>query len=165
MNSQAIRASLVSLFALVLMITACTPEEPMEGEEEIDTVNLIIGSETITWSVDDTEDPTITLDANSTVTVSAEFRNVEEGENVTEEIQEEDDEHLVCYEVSGANLEIERTDTDGGGLEVGLATTWTVGEASTGTMTLELRHQPGVKDGTCGPGSTDVQVTFDIVIQ
>ena len=165
MNNRFIQASFVSLLALLMLATACTPEEPMEGEEEIDTVKLIVGTETITWRESDTTDPVITLAANSTVEVLVEFRNEAENENVNEEIQAEDDEHLVCYSVSGANLDIAIKDKDAGGLDVGLESTWTVGAASNGSLTLELRHQPGVKDGTCAPGDTDVQVTFEVKIQ
>ena len=32
-------------------------------------------------------------------------------------------------------------------------------------ITVTLKHQPGVKDGTCGPGGTDIQVTFITEIQ
>jgi hypothetical protein len=155
----------VILAFLLLVTSACTPEEPMEGEEEIDAVQLVIGTQTITWRESDTTDPVITLDANSTVTVAATFLNEAENENVNEEILAEADEHLVCFTVNGANLDIAITDKDAGGLDVGLVSTWTTGDASTGTLTLELRHQPGVKDGTCAPGDTDVQVSFDVEIQ
>ena len=156
-------------FILVLstvMFHSCTPEEPMEGEEEIDTVKLVFAGQTITWRESDTSDPVITLAANTSESVSIEFLNDATSENITEEVAAEKDEHLVCYSSSsGLDLTIETKDQDGANLPVGLSTTWTVGEASTGTVTIELRHQPGVKDGTCTPGDTDVQVSFDIVIQ
>ena len=53
----------------------------------------------------------------------------------------------------------------GGTLEVGLATQWTVGIASVGTTQVVLKHQPGVKDGTCAPGDTDIELDFVTEIQ
>ena len=67
--------------------------------------------------------------------------------------------------MEGANLTVDITDQDDNGLDVGLSTTWTTGDASTGSLSIELRHQPDVKDGTCTPGDTDVLATFDIVVQ
>ncbi|MEO0469391.1 MAG: hypothetical protein AAF206_07220 [Bacteroidota bacterium] len=158
---------MLMLCALAAMVvTACNPDEPEEGEEEIDTVILTFdnGGPTVTWTEGEAT-PTITLSASTTYNVTAEFRNVAENENVTTEIQEEDDEHLVCFEVSGgANVVIAATDSDGT-YPIGLASEWVAGDASTGTMILKLRHQPGVKDGTCTPGDSDVEADFDVVVQ
>ncbi len=148
----------------IIILPACTPDEPIDGEEEIDTVRILIDGQTIDWSVDDTTNPTITLEAGKTYPVEVQFWNLEENENVTLEVQEEDDEHLVCYEVGSADLAITATDSDGT-FEIGLATEWVAGAASTGTLSLELRHQPEVKDGTCTPGDSDVLADFEIVIQ
>jgi hypothetical protein len=157
-----------SLFLLLstLVFQSCTPEAPMEGEEEIDTVQLVFAGQTIIWREGDPSDPTITLAANTSESVSIEFLNEATNENITEEVAAEKDEHLVCYS-SGSSLDltIEVSDQDGANLPVGLSTDWTIGEPSTGTVTVELRHQPGVKDGTCAPGDTDVQVTFEVVIE
>ncbi|MEL6594219.1 MAG: type 1 periplasmic binding fold superfamily protein [Bacteroidota bacterium] len=154
----------VLLFAAVVLLPACTPDEPIDGEEEIDTVRVLIDGQTIEWKVDDTTNPTITLEAGKSYTVEVQFWNLEENENVTLEVQEEDDEHLVCYEVTGAAMTVTATDSDGS-LPIGLATTWEAATASTGTLQLELRHQPGEKDGTCTPGDTDILADFEIVIQ
>ena len=150
----------------MLVLSACRPEDPGNEEEEIDTVELVFANgPTVTWSVKDTDNPTITLDANTTYTVEAAFRNDEEGEDVTAEVREEDDEHLVCFEVTSGNVTIEATDSDGT-FPVGLSSDWTTGAASSGMVILTLRHQPdGEKDGTCTPGDTDVEVTFNIEIQ
>ena len=159
------RFLILLLGASVMLMTACV-EDPDNEEEEIDTVELVFtNGPTVTWKVGSTTTPEITLDANTTYAVAALFRNEEEGEDVTAEIREEDDEHIVCYEVSGgANVTINRIDSDGN-FEIGLATSWETGDASTGTMILKLRHQPGVKDGTCTPGESDVEVDFNITIQ
>lgn len=104
---------------------------------------------------------TIRLQNNTTYNVSITLLNetVTPAEDITVEVQEEDDEHFFCFSPSGADLSIIRTDTDGV-YEVGLQSQWTVGAVSTGTTLISLKHQPGVKDGTCAPGETDIEVNF-----
>ncbi len=59
-------------------------------------------------------------------------------------------------------MNFQRFDTDGNS-GVGLVSTWShTGVADNGNVTIPLTHQPGVKDGTCEPGETDVEVTFVI---
>ena len=166
MNQISTAWSIAVMIVLALFMQACDPETPDNEEEEIDTVTLTFtNGPTVVWQLDDTVNPTITLDANTTYTVAITFTNEEEGEDVTEEILAEDDEHIVCYEpMDGADVAVTRTDSDGT-YEVGLATTWETGAASTGSIDVLLRHQPGVKDGTCTPGDSDVEVTFELEIQ
>lgn len=86
-------------------------------------------------------------------------------DTISNEVKDEDDQHLFCFEPSnGLNLTIVRTDTDGT-YEVGLESQWVTSSASTGTTLITLRHQPGVKDGTCTPGETDIEVNFVTKIQ
>jgi hypothetical protein len=96
---------------------------------------------------------------NCTITLLDESGS--EVEDMTVEIREEDDEHLFCFTpASGADVTVTRTDTDGT-FEVGLSSQWATGAASTGTVNVVLKHQPdGLKDGTCAPGETDVEVLF-----
>lgn len=151
---------------LILGLSACKPEAPV-GEEEITTVRLVFpGNEIFTWK-EGSQPDTIILASNTTYAVEAEFLNENESpaEDITEEIQEESDEHLVCYEVLGnATLSISRTDSDGT-YELGLATQWEAGMVSEGEVSVTLRHQPGVKDGTCDPGDSDVEITFPVSIR
>ena len=85
-------------------------------------------------------------------------------DTISNEVLEEAAEHLFCFTPSLANLSIVRTDTDGT-YEVGLQSQWTVGNVETGTTQVVLKHQPGIKDGTCAPGETDIDVTFVTEIQ
>ncbi|MCI4669775.1 MAG: hypothetical protein MRZ79_16695 [Bacteroidia bacterium] len=161
-------AILFIAFSVVVFLPSCTPEEPGDGEEEITSVVLTFdnGVGQIKWTEGGSA-PDITLDANTTYTVSVEFLNESDPndvEDVTEEIKEEDDEHIVCYDVTSADVAITRTDSDGT-FEVGLATSWVTGDASNGTVVLDLRHQPEVKDGSCTPGDSDVEVEFNVTIQ
>ena len=85
--------------------------------------------------------------------------------NMTEEILAEKEDHLFCYSVDLVNLSISNFDLDANLLPVGITSTWTTGTASSGTVTVVLRHQPGLKTGACpGPGDTDISVTFDVTI-
>jgi hypothetical protein len=88
-------------------------------------------------------------------------------EDITVEIKMEDDEHLVCYDLNGLpSLNYSITDTDGQ-YPVGLEATFTTDNSATvdnGTLKVTLRHQPGVKNGSCAPGDTDVEVSFPTII-
>lgn len=99
---------------------------------------------------------------NTTITLLDESKNPVE--DITQEVEEEADEHLFCYTPNGINLTIIRTDTDGT-FEVGITTQWATGNGSVGTTKVVLKHQPGVKDGTCAPGDTDVELDFITEIQ
>ena len=109
---------------------------------------------------------TIRLAPNTTYMVAIELLNETEtpAEDITHEIEDEAAEHLFCFSASGANVDITRTDTDGT-YEVGIESKWQVGAASTGTVQVELKHQPDVKDGSCDPGETDIDVTYVTEIQ
>ena len=156
------------LFSSLIFQFSCKPEAPDGGEEEITTVTLTFtGGPVVSWKEGEAT-PTITLEANKTYTVKASFLNESDPndvEDITEEIRAENDEHIICYEISGgADLSISRTDSDGQ-YEVGLDTEWQTGAASTGNVNLILRHQPGVKDGSCTAGDSDVEVDFSLEIQ
>ncbi|MGB0881619.1 MAG: type 1 periplasmic binding fold superfamily protein [Vicingaceae bacterium] len=113
-----------------------------------------------------TEHDTIRLVANTYYSATIQLLNESESpaEDITVEVQDEDDEHLFCYAPSNTNVAITRTDSDGT-YEVGIATLWSTGAAATGETTVSLKHQPGVKDGTCAPGDTDIEITFITEVQ
>lgn len=68
---------------------------------------------------------------------------------------------------SALNLTITTTDfdTNKNPLPLGLQTRFVAGAAGTGYLRLVLRHQPNTKDGTYAPGSTDLDVGFNVTIQ
>ncbi len=84
-------------------------------------------------------------------------------DTISNEIIEEATDHLFCFDISGVNLTIVRTDSDGT-YQIGLDSEWTTTNASTGNVTITLKHQPGVKDGTCEPGDTDLEIQFPMII-
>jgi hypothetical protein len=88
-------------------------------------------------------------------------------ENVTEEVDEENLEHQFFYTIGGdlnVTTEYENFDTDGNplGTELMLST----GEASSGTLTLTLRHEPNKPNSGLADagGETDIEVTFDVAV-
>lgn len=91
--------------------------------------------------------------------------------DVTEEIEEEAEDHIFCFEVADVDIGISGFDTDSNGQRVGLTSTWTTGDVSSGTVNIKLRHQPGFKTGDCplpgdpAPGETDIDITFDLEIE
>lgn len=179
----------VFIALIVVGMDGCKKEEktvspPLPGNEFLTTVRLIatntadandvqVASVTDTTLVanppDSINHPGLTLKANSTYTVQVLFldETTNPAGNVTEDIYDRRNYHLICFEVGGnANLSIIRTDKDTNNppLEIGLQDKFTTGAASTGTLNLQLRHQPNAKNGDCAPGSSDADVNFDITI-
>lgn len=113
-----------------------------------------------------TQQDTIRLVANTYYDATIQLLNESEtpAEDITLEVKDEDDEHLFCYSPSNNNVTIARTDSDGT-YEIGITTFWWTGASANGATTVTLKHQPGIKDGTCSPGDTDVEVTFVTEIQ
>ena len=101
--------------------------------------------------------------------------------NITEEIEEEADEHMFFFgwtndvfaDPSGnGNIDsrsdpLNYEDEDDNGLPVGLNTSWTSGEPSSGTFRIILKHQPDLKSNTSDSetGETDLDVMFTINVE
>ncbi|TAE35455.1 MAG: hypothetical protein EAY66_08795 [Sphingobacteriales bacterium] len=86
-------------------------------------------------------------------------------QDITEEIKEEDYEHLFVYKPSTNLLTVQITDKDKNNYYVGLMADVNTNTAKNGTLQIILRHQLGVKDGTEAPGSTDFDITYPVKIQ
>ena len=175
----------LALFA----ISACDNDdpEPVNEEELITTVRVTFtpstGGSAITATFQDLDGPgggapiitNPSLASNTTYSVSVQFLNETESpaENITEEVEEEAEEHQVFFEIgSGLNLTYTYGDTDGNGDPIGLAGTAITTDASTGTMSVILVHEPnksasGVSAGdpTNAGGEEDVRVSFTVTIQ
>ena len=114
-----------------------------------------------------TEHDTIRLAANTFYNATVQVLNESDPqdiEDVTLEVLDEDDEHLFCYDPSNTNVSVTRTDSDGT-YEIGITSRWSTGTAANGSTMITLKHQPGVKNGNCAPGETDIEVTFVTEIQ
>ena len=89
-------------------------------------------------------------------------------ENITVEIEEEDDEHQFFYTVgSGLDVFTEYSNFDGDGNPLGTLFALNVGSASSGGLTFTLRHEPNKPNSGLenAGGSTDIEVTFDVTVE
>jgi len=192
------------LFLLLLLsiglIVSCSDDddpEPIDNEAEEEVINEVVLTftpteegdvVTATWfdaDGDGANAPTIDqidLVEGSAYTLSITLANTLEGEDITAEIQEEDDEHMFFFEftenifadpsgdgnVDSRNDPINYNDVDDNGFPVGLSTAWTAGShtESTGEFTVLLKHQPDQKTATSDAtvGGADVDITFPINI-
>jgi len=172
-----------ALLASTLVFASCsdddnTPDEVNE-EEVITTLTVTLdsGSDIVVLQYQDLDgegsDPaeiTVsgTLSANAVYDGSIVLLNEIEGENITEEVEEEADEHQFFYTVgSGLNVTTDYNDADSMGNPVGLSFILSTSDASSGALTFTLRHEPNKpNDGleTAG-GETDIEVTFDVTVQ
>ena len=194
----------VSLFVLVVILLAsCSDDDApaAENEEEIITdVTLTFtpasGSAIVATAQDpDGEGPenlevgqAIGLATNTDYTLAITLENSIAGESITEEVEEEDEAHMLFFawtqglftDPSGNGNVDTRADPvnyedplDDNGYPVGLETRWTTGDAATGTFRVLLKHQPPLGDGTpvktatstATDGESDVDLTWDVEIQ
>ncbi|WP_407557241.1 type 1 periplasmic binding fold superfamily protein [Winogradskyella sp. 4-2091] len=110
------------------------------------------------------------LTANTVYSATIELLNETENpaEDITEEVEAEGDEHEFFYTSSISDVTITKLDEDSDGNPVGIVTTFVTGDAGSGSLTIELIHEPTKpNDGTSASagGSTDVDVTFPIEVQ
>ncbi|WP_300440243.1 type 1 periplasmic binding fold superfamily protein [Christiangramia sp.] len=174
---------------LGLVITSCSddddniPEEVNE-EEVITTMTVTLtpagGGDEITLQTRDLDGdgpnaPEVTvsgpLAANATYNGSIVLLNETESpaENITEEVEEEDEEHQFFYTVSnGLNVTVEYANFDDDGNELGTEFTLTTGAASSGNLTFTLRHdltKPNGGDLSAAGGETDISATFNVSVE
>ena len=175
------------LFTLALFAVSCNnddgdPEEINE-EEVITTMTVTLapqgGGTTITLQTRDLDGdgpdaPVITVSGNlansTTYNGSIELLNETEdpAEDITEEVEEEDDEHQFFFGVTGSIASTSYSDEDGDGNPVGLAFELTTGAAGNGTLTVTLRHEPKKpNDGSLSDagGETDIAQTFEVTVE
>lgn len=174
---------LLPVLAIAAAFSSCekdtntvTNPAPANEEELITTVRLVVfdGTDSLAFEFKDLDGEggnsgsidTIVLSSSNTYLYSVEF--LDESKNpvvdITEEILEEGDEHLVCYN-STNGLDISRGDLDENNLPIGTVGTLITNNAGNGTLTITLKHQPGVKNGQCEPGETDIEVVFPVRVQ
>jgi len=175
---------LLPILMLVFMFTSCTDDsDPVNEEEVITTMTVTLtpdngGNDVVLQSRDldgdGPEDPMITvsgdLTAGTTYSGSIVLLNETEdpAENITEEIEEEDEEHQFFF-IAGSGLDVTTSynDQDENNNPVGLSFTLNAGLASNGDFTVTLRHDPnkpnnGIIDAG---GETDIETTFPIIVQ
>ncbi len=91
--------------------------------------------------------------------------------DISKSIIEEADVHLFVYKILPASLlKLNIKDHDSNGLALGLRADVKTGSKGNGKIRVLLKHQPPVngqkqKDGSEDPGSTDVDVEFNVSIK
>lgn len=172
----------LGLLFLTIVVSSCKKDDPVPNppapvnEEELITTFKITFTDPngvnpdVTAIFKDIDGPggnepsvfdTIRLKPNATYHASIQFLNeaASPAEDITSEIEEEAVDHLICFDISGANVTIVRTDSDGTH-EIGLASAWTTTSVSQGNIIISLKHQPGIKNGSCDLGDTDIELNF-----
>ncbi len=175
------------LIVLGLLMTGCSKDDPeIPNEEEVITTLIYTlvpegGGNTVTMTyrdlAGDGKNPSVTggtLAVNKTYRGSQQLLNELESpaEDITEEIEEEDDEHQFFFISTVPGLTVKYNDRDKDGLPVGLKTELTTSSAGSGTLTIILRHEPnkkatGVSAGNIANagGETDIEVVFNVNVQ
>lgn len=177
----ALTVSIVSLFFF-----ACSNDDkPVNEEEVITTViaTFVGGGQTITLTSKDLDGdgpnaPEISVSGpftnGVTYTGSLTFLNELENpvEDITIEIEEEDDEHQIFFQINNELGTFAYTDADANGNPLGLSFTFITQNTGSGQLTITLRHEPnknapGVAGGDIANagGETDAEVTFNVVVQ
>jgi hypothetical protein len=180
------------LALLVVLLGACSGEDVFTfNEEEVITTMILTytppAGSPVVVEFDDpdgdggqapTTDPIMLTAGNYTLTVGFENRLSSPPEEITDEIRDEQDFHLLLF-TGDAPLAQTYADQDDNGLPVGL-TDNIVASPGTGKLTVTLRHmppeEPPVKSATTVMeaqtngvdsigGSTDATVTFDVTVQ
>ena len=176
----------MAIFAIVLL-NSCSDDddtpEAVHEEEVITTMTITLtpsgGGTAVTLKTQDLDGDgpnaaVISVSGNLTAGVAyngaIELLNETESpaEDITEEVEEEGDEHQFFYTVgSGLDATTAYTNFDGNGNNLGTEFTLTAGAASSGNLTFTLRHEPtkpntGLSDAG---GETDIAATFSVTIQ
>lgn len=110
---------------------------------------------------------TIILEPNKTwiTTVLLLDEIVSPADTISNEVLEEGADHLFCFSPTGVSATVIKTDLDVNNLAIGLQSKWRTSATGLGTMQVVLKHQPGIKDGSCSLGDTDIDITFQTKIQ
>nr|WP_295926962.1 hypothetical protein [uncultured Dyadobacter sp.] len=111
---------------------------------------------------------TIALKPNTTYTLAIALLDESKSpvDDITKEVEEESDEHLFVYTPSpAALLTYTYGDKDKNNFPIGLTGKAVTGAAGDGKLKVQLRHQPGAKNGTPTPGSDDVNLDFILKVK
>jgi len=149
------------------VVTASAQDPDGEGVEELEILDEI--------NLDVSKSYILTLSIENNLDVP--------GEDITEEIEEESNDHQFFFSFSNdaftsptgngnidnASDPINYDDTDKNGNPLGLETSWETGNSTltAGQFTVRLQHQPDLKTATSGAndGDTDFELTFVLNIE
>ncbi len=176
---------LASVLFLSLTVFSCTDDsDPVNEEEVITTMTVTLSANAVGTPVelkyvdldgDGPNAPEITVsgslkagtDYNGSIVLLNETESP--AENITEEVEEEDDEHQFFYTVgAGLNADAEYANFDGDGNPLGTAFVLKTGAAGSGDLTFTLRHEPKKpNNGTLSDagGETDISASFTLTVE
>jgi hypothetical protein len=86
-------------------------------------------------------------------------------EDITEEIEEESNDHLFVFTPAFTGLEVSNLNTDGNGAPFGLESIWVTALVGTGTIKIALHHEPTDKNAADPGGDVDFEVSFPVIVQ
>ncbi|MCF8339573.1 MAG: hypothetical protein K9I82_01220 [Chitinophagaceae bacterium] len=111
----------------------------------------------------------IFIRTNKTYTAEIKFFNesVDPAIDITPEVLSESEDHQLYFQSAGASIVISNLSVDALGLPVGLSSTWVAAAKGTGSLTITLKHKPGIKaiGDPITKGETDVEIAFGVNIQ
>jgi len=175
-----------AIFAAVLFVSCSNDDdtpEPVNEEEVITTLTLTLapngGGTPITLQTRDLDGdgpnaPVVTVSGNLATGVSYNGtivllnETVNPPENITKEVEAENLVHQFFYTIgSGLDVTTAYSNFDSEGNPLGTEFTLTAGAASSGTLTLTLRHEPTKPNTGLGDagGETDIAATFNVTVQ
>lgn len=170
----------------LFLLNSCTVEklEVSNEEELITTVQLTFKSasaEDVVLTFEDLDgdggnNPTINsgvFKENTDYTFTVDLLNKLEdpAESITEEVEEESDDHQFFFTSTLPNVVFGYLDKDQNNLPIGLSNSFKTASKGTGTLSVILRHLPnklGVNvangDITNAGGETDIEVVFNVEV-
>lgn len=131
-------------------------------------------------------DEPIVLDASTSYSLSISLINgladpTDAEYDISDEVLEEAEEHMFFFSwtnnvfadpVGNGNIDnredaVNYDDEDADGLPLGLTTSWTTADASSGNFRIILKHQPDLKSASSDSdtGETDLDITFPITVE
>ncbi len=168
----------LSIIFLISTLDSCKPKDSDNPEELITTLKLTFseGSNTKVFQFKDADGlgggldgiaDTIVLDSSKNYHLVVEVldESTSPATVVSDEILNEGVDHQFFFNIS-TELMMTNTydDMDSKGLPIGLSNNIIVGKASTGTLRVNLKHQPGIKNDSQAIGSSDIDVSFYTII-
>lgn len=182
-------SAVITTVAIVVFLTGCKKDkdkvdvpQPVQNEAEVITtikLKFVDSSNSSIINYATFRDPdgdgglgvdifdTIKLAPNKTwiTTIILLNETVSPADTISNEVLDEGVDHLICFSPTGASASVVKTDLDANSLAIGLQSKWKTTATGSGTMQIELRHQPGTKNGSCTLGDTDIDVVFKTKIQ
>lgn len=176
---------LAGIACMTMIATSCEKEDPEDENEEevITTLNYFLdpvgGGLSVPLTFRDLDGdggdaPVVSmgsLQANTTYNTEIQVLNeqVAPFDVITEEIEEEAEEHQFFFQTNIPGVSFSYADQDANGAPLGLDAQVTTGDAGSGSITVTLRHEPnksatGVSEGNIenAGGETDIEVTFTV---